>query len=73
MNISNDGSGNFVVARQHRKGHLDGYFSMLHNIEREFEDKAKLFKERILVKDGVWQVGVEDRPNGWELLGVKER
>jgi hypothetical protein len=30
-------------------------------------------KEKILMKEGVWQVGVEDRPKGWEDMGGKEQ
>lgn len=28
---------------------------------------------KILAKDGVWHVGIKERPLGWESLGVQDR
>lgn len=37
-----------------------------------FEEHQSKNFQRTLVKDGYWQVPVEERPVGWEKLGVKE-
>lgn len=59
------------IPGRHPKITTDVYITMCNEQNRRVEDESTC-KERVLVKDGVWIVGVEERPKGWEKYGVRE-
>lgn len=71
--IVHGADGNHDAARQHRKGRSDGFFSMVRNKDKEFEDlmNTKL-SCKVVAENGAWLVPASERPKGWEKLGLTE-